>query len=73
MGNYPAGYSEPPTMEEVANESIEWSLKFIIDNRVKFRYEGEKNTMLWWVPDTDHMGTELNSLIGLMNTGITKE
>ena len=63
MSDFPAGYREPPMESDIELSAIEWAIEFVIQHKVKFRYEGEKNTMLWWIPDTDHQGTEISSLV----------
>ena len=73
MSNYPSGYNDTPTMEELINEGASDAFQFVLDKRIKFRHEGDKNTELWWTPDSKHSGKCIASLVGFMNTSISDQ
>ena len=63
--SYPNGYNELPAIEDIELHSAQGCIDYIVANRVKFRYEGEKNTMAWW-DAKGNQGKELSSLVMLV-------
>ena len=64
MCNLPSGYTEPPTIEDIELEAMTGCVNYIVDNEVKFRREGENNTMAWW-DKNGNQGKDLSSLVML--------
>ena len=70
MSNLPMGYNHPVMPEDIEIEAIEHCVKYIIENDVKFRRDGEKNTMAWW-DNKGNQGKELISFVMLLRGIVT--
>lgn len=57
-------YHEHMKAKEENNDVMD-CIEYIVSNRVKFRYEGERNEMAWW-DDKGNQGRELRSLADLV-------
>jgi len=73
MGDYPAGYSEPASADDIhyqgKNEGMNRVIDAIESGEITIRRAGEKNEYFWWLTaDQDINGSDRKSLITYLFT-----